>query len=107
MLREREWVLLGYEELIPLLEKYNAAILAKLKPGPGEPAGSMWGFQPRHMEYLKIQRPKYFELYNLKEDPGQEKDLSENYPDIVSRMKKQMLELYSEMVAEGGDWYDD
>lgn len=107
MLREREWVLLGYEELIPLQEQYDEGNLARLKPVPGEPSGSMWGFQPRHMEYIEKQSPQYFELYNIREDPRQEKNLAETYPDIVNRLKKQMLNLYTEMVAEGGNWYKD
>lgn len=91
---------------MPLQEQYNKENLARLKPRPGETSGSMWGFQPKHMDYLKAQKPKYFELYNLKEDLGQKMDISEDHPEIVSRLKTKMLELYSEMTAEGGDWYE-
>jgi hypothetical protein len=39
---------------------YNESELARLKPAPGGPAGSMWGFQSKHMEYIRTQQPKYF-----------------------------------------------
>ena len=97
MLREGKWCLLGYDELIPKAESLDEGQLGKIKP---------WHFMPNHMEYLKPLEPKYFELYNLKEDKEQETDLSEKYPEIVSKMKKKMLELRAEMIAEGGDWYN-
>jgi arylsulfatase A len=96
MLREGDWCLLGYDELIPIAESLDEGQLGKIKP---------WHFMPNHMEYLKPLEPKYFELYNLIEDKEQEIDLSEKYPERVSRMKKKMLELREEMITEGGDWY--
>ena len=59
------------------------------------------------MEYLETLVPTMFELYNLKDDVEQEHDLADEYPELVEEMKKQMLELRSEMVKEGGDWYAD
>lgn len=59
-----------------------------------------------HMEYLKTITPKYFELYNLRDDREQENDLAGEYPEIVKNMKNQMLQLREEMVDEGGDWFD-
>ncbi|MGM0378060.1 MAG: sulfatase-like hydrolase/transferase [Bacteroidota bacterium] len=96
MLREGDWCLLGYDELIPKAESMDAGRLGKIRP---------WHFMPNHMEYLKTLKPKYFELYNLKEDREQEFDLSEKYPEIVSKMKNKMIELREEMITEGGDWY--
>lgn len=97
MLREGDWCLLGYDELIPKAESLNEGQLGKIKP---------WHFMPVHMEYLKPLKPKYFELYNLKEDKEQDRDLSEKYPEIVSKMKNKMMELREEMITEGGDWYN-
>jgi arylsulfatase A len=96
MLREGDWCLLGYDELIPKSESLDEGQLGKIKP---------WHFMPNHMEYLKPLIPKYFELYNLEEDKEQDIDLSEKYPEIVSKMKSKMLELREEMITEGGDWY--
>ncbi len=105
MLREENWILLGYDELIPYQVDYNQLDLAKLKPEEGEDIWSMWDFQLSHMDYLKALRPKYFELYNNDDDIGQKKDLSKEYPDVVKRMKYKMLELQLEMIKEGGDWF--
>jgi arylsulfatase A len=84
MLREGDWCLLGYDELIPKAESLDEGQLGKIKP---------WHFMPNHMEYLKTLKPKYFELYNLKEDKEQDIDLSEKYPEIVAKMKNKMMEL--------------
>ncbi len=97
MLREGDWCLTGYDELIPKAESLDEGQLGKIKP---------WHFMPNHMEYLKTLTPKYFELYNLKEDREQDFDLSEKYPEIVYKMKNKMMELKEEMITEGGDWYN-
>ncbi len=106
MLRQGDWVLLGYiGEPLPYRRDYNQQELANLKPGPGTPAWSMWGFQRRHMEYLPSAIPVNFQLYGIRADIGQEEDLAEKHPEILERMKKQMLQLRREMINEGGDWY--
>lgn len=105
MIRDGEWLLLGYDEIIPYALEYDHVGLAKLKPKEGKPKWSMWGFQPKHMEYLKTQMPKEFELYNMKSDIYQKKDVSAEHPEIVSRLKEKMLSMKAEMVKEGGDWY--
>lgn len=97
MLRKGDWCLLGYDELISKTESLNEVQLSKIEP---------WNFMSNHMEYLKFLEPKYFELYNLKEDVRQEIDLAEKYPEIVQNMKTEMLKLQGEMIVEGGDWYD-
>ena len=97
MVRDGDWCLLGYDELIPKEEKLNPGSLGKITP---------WHFMPNHMEYLKPLIPKHFELYNLKEDREQDLDLSAQYPEIVVKMKSKMMELREEMIAEGGDWYN-
>lgn len=106
MLREGEWLLLGYDEVIPYEEDYNQKDLAKLKPAEGEPDWSMWGFQPAHMEFIKTMYPKQFELYNMATDFEQRTDVSATHPDIIDSMKTRMLKLQDEMVAEGGDWFE-
>ncbi len=105
MLREGDWCLLGYQTPIPYAEQLDERALANLKPEAGQPAWSMWGFQPVHMTYLRDLEPSHFELYNLHDDPQQRRDLAADQPERVARMKKRMLELRAEMVAEGGDWF--
>jgi len=106
MLREGDWCLLGYNELIPYTENLNTRELAKLKPAEGEPTWSQWGFQENHMTFLDTLAPKYFELYDLEKDPAQETDLAAAYPKRVEEMKAKMLQLRAEMIEEGGNWYE-
>ena len=105
MLRDGKWSLLGYENVIPYAENYNERELAKFKPAPGEPRWAQWGFQENHMEAIPDIVPVHFELYNLEVDPGQENDLSADYPEKVEDMKLTMLQLHEEMITEGGDWF--
>jgi len=106
MLREGDWVLLGYMgEPLPYRRRYDHQELARLKPDPGTSPWSMWRFQQRHMEYLPTAIPVNFELYDIRKDISQGKDISARHPDIAERMKKTMLELRNEMIAEGGNWY--
>src|SRR5690625_5552878 len=66
-----------------------------------------WRFEKNHMEYLEDLKPSYFKLYNLENDLGQEINLADDYPEIVERMKHIMLKLQSEMIMEGGNWFED
>lgn len=96
MLRDGDYVLLGYDSLFTKKEDLNAGELGKIEP---------WAFRKNHMEYLDILEPQYFELYNIRKDPEQEKDVAGDYPEKVEKMKVKMLELRDEMVKEGGNWY--
>jgi len=98
MLREDNWVLLGYDELVPREDHLMANELDKIEP---------WRFEKNHMEYLEDLKPSYFKLYNLENDLGQEINLADDYPEIVERMKHIMLKLQSEMIMEGGNWFED
>jgi hypothetical protein len=57
------------------------------------------------MEFIKLQEPKYFELYNMEEDLEQRSDISKDNPELTESMKKMMLNKRKEMLKEGGDWY--
>ena len=96
MLRDGDWCLLGYDIPQKKAERLNESALGKIKP---------WHFTPQHMNYLQTLIPRHFELYNLRDDVGQNRDLSGEYPERVNDMKKMMLRLRSEMIREGGDWY--
>jgi arylsulfatase A len=107
MMRDGKWSLLGYDEIILYTEHLNTRDLAKFKPEPDQPRWAQWGFQKGHMEAIPGIKPKYFELYNLEKDIAQQHDVSDQYPEKVEQMKKQMLKLRKEMLEEGGDWYAD
>jgi hypothetical protein len=53
---------------------------------------------------MKSGRYKQFELYDLATDPGQQNDLSAKLPEVHSRLKKKLLELNADVVADGYDW---
>mgnify|MGYP001034113905 CR=1 FL=1 len=107
MLRNGDWVLLGYhDETLPYQMNYNVRELAKLKPEQGAPRWSMWGFQEKHMEYLKTAIPQHFELYNIRNEILQKTDVKAKNPEIAKMMIKQTHQLREEMIEEGGDWYE-
>ncbi len=105
MLREGDWLLLGYDELLPYMDRYNAIKLAKLQPDPGRPPFSNWGYSPKHEAFRKSIEPHFFELYNIKNDMTEHNDVSKNHPDLVKKMKANMLKMKDEMMKEGGDWF--
>ena len=45
-----------------------------------------------------------FRLYNLREDPGQQHDVSGRHPDRFETMKQKMLALHREVMDEAIDW---
>lgn len=96
MLREGDWCLLGYDKPIPLDDPMNRQALGKTRP---------WAFTKDHMEVALEIEAKHFELYNLRDDIGQRRDLADSHPEIVRRLKSQMLRLQKEMLEEGGNWY--
>lgn len=107
MLRSGDWVLIGYQdEPLPYEMFYDIRELAKLKPAEGEPRWSMWGFQEKHMEFLKTAIPQHFELYNIRDEILQKTDISEKHPELAKRLIKKTLQLREEMIKEGGDWYE-
>ena len=96
MIREGDWCLLGYDELLPWAFSLDELALGKVKP---------WYLTKEHMEFAKKVFPKYFELYNLRDDREERIDVADKHPEIVARLKSKMLKLKQEVVAEGGDWF--
>jgi len=48
---------------------------------------------------------KNYQLHNLKDDPGQENDLAAAQPEVLERMKKQLLQINQSIMADGPDWH--
>lgn len=66
-------------------------------------AGSL--FDPaQDMEYLKHTKLAAFELYNLREDPGEMRDLASQQPERRRSMEERLTALYSRIQAEGPVW---
>ena len=56
------------------------------------------------MPWIKKAKLVSFELYNLRTDLKQEKELSQSNPEKLDEMRKVMLELHADVLAEGHDW---
>ncbi len=106
MLRQGDMILLGYQNRpkSPRVD-YDEREEALFKPVEGEATWSQWSFQKSHMEALKLQEPRYFELYNISEDVGQKFEVSKENQELTENMKKTMLLKRKEMIKEGGDWF--
>ena len=108
MLRQGNMVMLGYQnEPKPRQMNYDEREEALFKPSNGEPLWSQWSFQKSHMDTLILQEPKYFELYNIEDDPGQYNDISSEHSELTEDMKNTILKLRNEMIEEGGNWFTD
>jgi arylsulfatase A len=106
MLREGDWVLLGYVDEPPGWQAdYRQWTLAKLRPGPDAPRWSNWSYRKEHHEQLVRQQVRHFELYDIRADVSQRHDVAAEHPERLRRMKRTMLDLRREMIAEGGDWF--
>jgi arylsulfatase A len=45
-----------------------------------------------------------FELFDMAQDSGQTQDVSKQHPDIVTKLKKQLLEINASIMADAPDW---
>jgi len=62
-------------------------------------------FQESWIPLIKAGGFGRFELYDLAADPRQETDVSAQHPDIVARLKKQLLEINASVMADAHDWH--
>ncbi len=46
-----------------------------------------------------------FQLFDLKKDPNQETNIASENPGILTKMKKQLLEINASIMADGEDWH--
>ena len=46
-----------------------------------------------------------FALYDLKTDPQQKKDISKQRSKVTERLKKKLLVLYKDVMADAPDWH--
>jgi arylsulfatase A len=83
-MRDGDWVLIGY--LDDPIKKHTHGLT-----------------QP-DMPMIKTAQLTRFELYNLKTDQEQKFDRSSSEPERTSAMRKQMIDLHREIVAEGPVW---
>ena len=55
---------------------------------------------PEHMDYLKNSKLVHFKLYNIEKDPQQKNDLSKEYPERFSYLKKELIQSHQELQNE-------
>ncbi len=56
------------------------------------------------MDFIKNIQLKEFELYSVKNDPGQQNNLVESESEIFNKMKPRMIELLNEIKNDGPYW---
>jgi arylsulfatase A len=83
-MRDGDWSLVGFLEAPP----------SRLAHGLDAPA----------MAYLKTAKIERVELYNVREDIGQKRNLADQEPERLRRMSEQMTALYEDVLAEGPVW---
>jgi arylsulfatase A len=61
-------------------------------------------FQESWIPAIKAMTYERFELFDLSNDLSQQRDLAAEQPEVFARLKKQLLELTADVMAEGPDW---
>ncbi len=72
---------------------------------PDYPLSKSNMFQEEWIPTIKQGGYTGFQLYDLSKDPGQTNDLATEKPELLERLKKQMLEINASVMAEGEDWH--
>nr|WP_233214926.1 sulfatase-like hydrolase/transferase [Rhodopirellula bahusiensis] len=62
-------------------------------------------FDEKWIPTIKTGTYHNFELYNLKDDPGQTKNLAEEQPERVEAMRQQMLQINASIMKDAMDWH--
>jgi len=64
-------------------------------------------FQEAWIPKIKSGTYTNYRLFNLRQDPGQTTDLSEQMPEKLDAMKRQLLRINASIMADGPDWHLD
>ena len=62
-------------------------------------------FQEAWIPKIKSGRYTNYQLFNLEQDPRQTKNLASIEPEILEKLKQQLLEINASVMAEGEDWH--
>ena len=46
-----------------------------------------------------------YRLFNLRKDPGQQNDIASEHPQLLAKMKKELLAINASIMADGADWH--
>ena len=61
-------------------------------------------FQESWIPSIKSGNYGRFELFDLAKDPGQQTDVSTQFPDVVARLKKKLLDINASVMADAPEW---
>ena len=61
-------------------------------------------FQESWIPTIKAGGYERFELYDLDADIGQKTDIAKQHPNVVNRLKQQLLDITASVMADGPDW---
>ena len=62
------------------------------------------GFQASSIPATKAGGYRQFELYDLVKDPGQQNDVSTEFPEVTASLKKKLLAINASVMADAHDW---
>ena len=60
--------------------------------------------RPGDLELIATAKLVRFELYDLEIDPGEQHDVSADHPEVVERLKTEMLEIHDQIQADVHPW---
>jgi len=46
----------------------------------------------------------HYQLFDMAQDPGQRNDIAKHHPEVVARLKAQLLEIHASVMSEAPDW---
>jgi arylsulfatase A len=61
-------------------------------------------FQESWIPAIKAGAYTRFQLFDLTNDPGQQTDISTEFPNVVARLKKKLLEINASVMADAPEW---
>ncbi|MEO0414900.1 MAG: sulfatase-like hydrolase/transferase [Verrucomicrobiota bacterium] len=62
-------------------------------------------FQEAWIPAIKSGGYKNFQLFDLSKDPNQTENLADEKPEVLSALKKKLLEINASVMSEGHDWH--
>ena len=90
-LRDGDWKILGEWDAPPIGESRS-------------PNNAGRNVNPESQAMVKTAKLVKFELYNLREDIGETRDLSSSEPQRLERMKQQLQRIYQQVQEEAPAW---
>ncbi len=62
-------------------------------------------FQEAWIPTIKSGTYRQFQLFDLAKDPRQQQDLSAQLPEVLARLKRELLEINASVMADAHDWH--